>query len=140
MKTTIQFIFLFFVNFLLVSFVYGQDNLDSLESVRMTQALNNENYIPIDKQIVEKGYKPKALSYLIESETEKEYQFLTYKNYKAEKLELIYSRLQVLYPELISITINGNQVLASFSKEVAEESLLTFFRFFGYQNYELLSH
>jgi hypothetical protein len=140
MKTSIQYLYLVIVNILLTTFVYGQDQLDSLQSVRKMQALNNENHLTIDNELVNLGHKPKALCFLNESNLEKEFHFLTYKNYSEEKLEFIYSRLQAMFPELITISINGNNVLATFTKETSEESLITFFRFFGYHNYELLSH
>lgn len=127
-----------FLGFILlfVNYAFVQDsNLSSDFSVkRKILESRGENYIHLEKQIVQSGSFPTVLL-LVKSNTSCEFRY--YKYIDLSRQDQILNRIKSVFPEINHISLKEDSIMyVEFVSDFSEARFLEFLKLMGYEGYE----
>lgn len=127
---------------LFASSVFSQENtnLQTLLNQREQFIQQQVSLISIEKEIANTGtFPPAYVAQTIINQSIK-LQFTCYKTISEERQAVYEERLQVLFPEIESISIQNQLVIVQFPDSTSLERKNEFFTVFGYAGFTLSNH
>lgn len=128
-----------FVLSMSISFAQEQQpaEVSTLLRDRIVLSEKNQNYTELERQMVALGHVPAALVTKSEHEGKVKFEFVSYKNIRADREQAIADRLKASVPGVDAVVIQNQHVSVTFNASATEGNITEFFRLSGYNLYEI---